>query len=143
MFNYFRKELDWGGRKLILETGKMARQADGAVLARYGDTIVLCTAVGQTWALVGVSSYCCQLGEEGHGAPDDAAEAAGAAPKAARTPASTTTVAISRPRRRLRACGRNMTALLDGGGARPSGMCFEMFQCVRCRDSKSTVSDRQ
>src|SRR5271170_2616458 len=46
MFNYFRKELDWGGRKLILETGKVARQADGAVMARYGDTIVLCTAVG-------------------------------------------------------------------------------------------------
>ena len=46
MFNYFRKELDWGGRKLVLETGKLARQADGAVLASYGDTIVLCTAVG-------------------------------------------------------------------------------------------------
>ena len=46
MFNYFRKELDWGGQKLVLETGKMARQADGAVLARLGDTIVLCTAVG-------------------------------------------------------------------------------------------------
>jgi polyribonucleotide nucleotidyltransferase len=46
MFNYFRKELDWGGRKLVLETGKMARQADGAVLVSYGDTIVLCTAVG-------------------------------------------------------------------------------------------------
>src|ERR1700759_532848 len=46
MFNYYRKEIDWGGRKLILETGKMARQADGAVVARYGDTIVLCTAVG-------------------------------------------------------------------------------------------------
>ncbi len=46
MFNYFRKELDWGGRKLILETGKIARQADGAVMARYGDTIVLCTVVG-------------------------------------------------------------------------------------------------
>ena len=46
MFNYFRKELDWGGRKLVLETGKIARQADGAVLARYGDTVVLCTAVG-------------------------------------------------------------------------------------------------
>src|SRR4051812_10870840 len=45
-FNYFRKELDWGGRKLVLETGKIARQADGAVMARYGDTIVLCTAVG-------------------------------------------------------------------------------------------------
>jgi polyribonucleotide nucleotidyltransferase len=46
MFNYFRKELDWGGRKLVLETGKMARQADGSVLVSYGDTIVLCTAVG-------------------------------------------------------------------------------------------------
>ncbi len=46
MFNYFRKELDWGGRKLVLETGKIARQADGAVVARYGDTVVLCTAVG-------------------------------------------------------------------------------------------------
>ncbi|HEX4262121.1 MAG TPA: polyribonucleotide nucleotidyltransferase, partial [Acetobacteraceae bacterium] len=46
MFNYFRKEIDWGGRKLVLETGKIARQADGAVLATYGDTIVLCTVVG-------------------------------------------------------------------------------------------------
>jgi polyribonucleotide nucleotidyltransferase len=46
MFNYYRKELDWGGRKLVLETGKIARQADSAVLASYGDTIVLCTAVG-------------------------------------------------------------------------------------------------
>ncbi len=47
MFNYYRKELEWGGRKLVLETGKMARQADGAVLCSYGDTVVLCTAVGQ------------------------------------------------------------------------------------------------
>ena len=46
MFNHVRKELDWGGRTLVLETGKIARQADGAVLATYGDTIVLCTAVG-------------------------------------------------------------------------------------------------
>ena len=46
MFNYFRKELDWGGRKLVLETGKIARQADGAVMCHYGDTIVLCTVVG-------------------------------------------------------------------------------------------------
>jgi polyribonucleotide nucleotidyltransferase len=46
MFNYYRKELEWGGRTLTLETGKIARQADGAVMARYGDTIVLCTAVG-------------------------------------------------------------------------------------------------
>ena len=46
MFNYFRKEIEWGGRTLSLETGKIARQADGAVMVRYGDTIVLCTAVG-------------------------------------------------------------------------------------------------
>ncbi len=46
MFNNFRKEIDWGGRKLVLETGKVARQADGAVMARYGETIVLCTVVG-------------------------------------------------------------------------------------------------
>jgi len=44
--NYFRKEIDWGGKTLVLETGKIARQADGAVMARLGDTIVLCTAVG-------------------------------------------------------------------------------------------------
>ena len=36
--------LDLGGRKLTLETGKMARQAHGAVVARYGDTVVLVTA---------------------------------------------------------------------------------------------------
>jgi polyribonucleotide nucleotidyltransferase len=46
MFQFFRKELTWGGRTLVLETGKMARQADGAVLARYGDTVVLATVVG-------------------------------------------------------------------------------------------------
>src|SRR5262245_54370383 len=46
MFEIHRKEIMWGGRKLTLETGKIARQADGAVVARYGDTVVLCTAVG-------------------------------------------------------------------------------------------------
>ncbi|MDO8607407.1 MAG: polyribonucleotide nucleotidyltransferase [Phaeospirillum sp.] len=46
MFNVFRKEITWGGRKLVLETGKVARQADGAVMATYGDTTVLCTVVG-------------------------------------------------------------------------------------------------
>src|ERR1700675_3446296 len=45
MFQVFRKELMWGGRRLVLETGKIARQADGAVLASYGETTVLCTAV--------------------------------------------------------------------------------------------------
>ncbi|MFA7429931.1 MAG: polyribonucleotide nucleotidyltransferase [Rhodospirillaceae bacterium] len=46
MFKEFRKEINWGGRTLVLESGKIARQAGGAVMATYGDTIVLCTAVG-------------------------------------------------------------------------------------------------
>jgi polyribonucleotide nucleotidyltransferase len=45
MFDIHRVELDWGGRKLVLETGKIARQADGAVLATYGDTTVLASVV--------------------------------------------------------------------------------------------------
>ena len=45
MFQVFRKEIEWGGRKLVLETGKIARQADGAVLATYGETTVLATVV--------------------------------------------------------------------------------------------------
>ncbi len=45
MFDMHRVELDWGGRKLVLETGRVARQADGAVLATYGETTVLATAV--------------------------------------------------------------------------------------------------
>jgi polyribonucleotide nucleotidyltransferase len=46
MFNIVREEIDWAGRKLTLETGRVARQADGAVLATYGETVVLATAVG-------------------------------------------------------------------------------------------------
>ena len=45
MFQIFRKEIDWEGKKLVLETGKVARQADGAVMASLGETTVLCTAV--------------------------------------------------------------------------------------------------
>ncbi len=45
MFDMHRVELDWGGRKLTLETGRVARQADGAVLATYGETTVLATVV--------------------------------------------------------------------------------------------------
>jgi len=57
MFKIYRKEIDWGGRKLVLETGRMARQADGAVLASYGDTVVLCTAVGQKEVKPGVDFF--------------------------------------------------------------------------------------
>ena len=47
MFETKRVELDWGGRKLTLETGRMARQADAAVLAQYGETTVLATVVAE------------------------------------------------------------------------------------------------
>jgi polyribonucleotide nucleotidyltransferase len=45
MFDIHRKEIDWGGRPLTIETGRIARQADAAVLITYGQTVVLCTAV--------------------------------------------------------------------------------------------------
>ena len=43
IFKTYKKEMMWGGKKLSLETGKIARQADGAVIARYGDTEVIAT----------------------------------------------------------------------------------------------------
>ena len=46
MFKITKKSVKWGGRDLTIETGKIARQADGAVLVTYGETQVLCTAVG-------------------------------------------------------------------------------------------------
>ncbi|MCX8256261.1 polynucleotide phosphorylase/polyadenylase [Beijerinckiaceae bacterium RH AL1] len=46
MFEVHREVIDWAGRPLVLETGKIARQADGAVLASYGETTVLATVVG-------------------------------------------------------------------------------------------------
>ena len=45
MFDIKRKTIEWGGRTLTLETGRIARQADGAVLATYGETTVLATVV--------------------------------------------------------------------------------------------------
>ena len=45
MFNHHKVEIEWAGRPLVLETGKIARQADGAVLATYGETVVLATVV--------------------------------------------------------------------------------------------------
>jgi polyribonucleotide nucleotidyltransferase len=42
MFNQKQVEIEWGGKTLKLETGRVARQADGAVLATLGETVVLC-----------------------------------------------------------------------------------------------------
>lgn len=46
MFQIHKKSIEWGGRTLTLETGHVARQADGAIMATYGETTVLCTVVG-------------------------------------------------------------------------------------------------
>ncbi len=57
MFTVHRKEINWGGRPLVLETGKIARQADGAVMATYGGTTVLCTVVGAKKAKEGIDFF--------------------------------------------------------------------------------------
>lgn len=57
MFKEFRKEIEWGGRSLVFETGKIARQADGAVMVTYGETKVLCTAVGQKKARTDIDFF--------------------------------------------------------------------------------------
>ena len=57
MFTISREEIDWGGRPLILETGRIARQADGAVLATYGDTTVLATVVADRSPKAGIDFF--------------------------------------------------------------------------------------
>jgi polyribonucleotide nucleotidyltransferase len=57
MFQVHKKEIMWGGRKLTLETGRLARQADGAVLATYGETTVLCTVVAAKAPRPGVDFF--------------------------------------------------------------------------------------
>jgi len=57
MFEVYRKEVTWGGKLLTFETGKIARQADGAVMVTYGGTTVLCTAVGASAAKPGIDFF--------------------------------------------------------------------------------------
>ncbi len=57
MFEIHREELDWAGRKLVLETGRVARQADGAVWATYGETTVLATVVSAKAPKPGVDFF--------------------------------------------------------------------------------------
>lgn len=57
MFTIVRKEIDWAGKKLVLETGKIARQADGAVVVTYGETTVLCTVVSAKKVKPGVDFF--------------------------------------------------------------------------------------
>ena len=57
MFDIHRKEIQWGDSTLTLESGRVARQADGAVLVTYGETVVLCTAVAQRTPKVGIDFF--------------------------------------------------------------------------------------
>ncbi|MGZ3276416.1 MAG: polyribonucleotide nucleotidyltransferase, partial [Caulobacteraceae bacterium] len=57
MFDIKRKSIDWAGRKLTLETGRIARQADASVFATYGDTTVLATVVAAKAPKAGVDFF--------------------------------------------------------------------------------------
>lgn len=57
MGTVFTKQINWGGRTLVLETGRMARQSDGAVVVKYGDTVVLCTVVAHKKAAPDASFF--------------------------------------------------------------------------------------
>ncbi len=57
MFDHQKVTIDWAGRPLTLETGKIARQADGAVLATYGETVVLATVVSMKEPKPGVDFF--------------------------------------------------------------------------------------
>ncbi|MDX2202052.1 MAG: polyribonucleotide nucleotidyltransferase [Hyphomicrobiaceae bacterium] len=57
MFQTHRVEVEWGGRKLSLETGRIARQADAAVVAQYGETSVLATVVYNRTVKPGVDFF--------------------------------------------------------------------------------------
>ena len=57
MYDIHKNELSWGGRALAMETGKIARQADGAVVVTYGETMVLCTAVAQRSPRTGIDFF--------------------------------------------------------------------------------------
>ncbi len=57
MFKTHRKEIMWGGRPLTIESGKVARQANGSVMVTYGDTVVLATAVAEKSARPGLDFF--------------------------------------------------------------------------------------
>ena len=57
MFDTQRVEIEWAGRKLVLETGRIARQADATVLAQYGETTVLATVVAEKAARAGLDFF--------------------------------------------------------------------------------------
>ena len=88
MFEIHREELDWAGRKLVLETGRIARQADGAVFASYGETTVLATVVSAKTPKPGIDFFPLTVNYQ------EKAFAAG------RIPAAISSAKAARPKRR-------------------------------------------
>jgi polyribonucleotide nucleotidyltransferase len=57
MFNVTKKSIQWGGKTLEIEVGKVARQADGSVMVKYGNTTLLCTAVASKEPKEGIDFF--------------------------------------------------------------------------------------
>ena len=57
MFKVYKKEIEVAGKKISLETGKVARQADGAIIATCGETVVLATVVGAQLQILKVMKF--------------------------------------------------------------------------------------
>ena len=57
MFNEIVKEIEWGGRKLTISTGKIARQANASVIVNYGDTTVMCNVTANKKPKEGIDFF--------------------------------------------------------------------------------------
>ena len=57
MFKIVKKELNWNGKILTLETGKIARQASGSIIVKYGDTTILCAVTVATKSVEGANFF--------------------------------------------------------------------------------------
>ena len=61
MFKIHKEEIELDGKKIILETGKIARQADGAIIATCGETVVISTVVGAKRLILTQTIFHCRL----------------------------------------------------------------------------------
>ncbi len=57
MFKITKKTIEWGGRTLTIETGKVARQANASIMISYGETVVLCNVVARKEAMEGIDFF--------------------------------------------------------------------------------------
>ena len=89
MFNMKTVEIEWGGQTLKLETGRVARQADGAVMATLGETVVLCAVTAARSVKEGQDFFPLTVHYQENTRPRDA------------FPAAFSSVSAVRPKRKL------------------------------------------